>query len=77
MKTNVVFAVAIILLNAAHILGEVVDVSANGFTSKHTVTIEAPAGEVFRTLVEDVGKWWDPDHTFSGDSTNLTIEAKP
>ena len=22
----------------------------------------------------DIGKWWDPEHTYSGDSRNLTLE---
>ena len=30
---------------------------------------------VFQTITGRVGEWWSPDHTFSGRSSNLTIEA--
>ena len=30
-----------------------------------------------RILIDQIGKWWDPDHTFSGDSRNLSIDPKP
>ena len=32
-----------------------------------------PAPVVWAALA-DIGKWWDPEHTYSGDSRNLTLE---
>jgi hypothetical protein len=32
-----------------------------------------PAPVVWASLA-DIGKWWDPEHTYSGDSRNLTLE---
>src|SRR6185295_10474979 len=52
-------------------------VSSNGFVVKHKVVISAPPARVYRTLVKQVGKWWDPRHTHSGDSNNLSIDARP
>jgi uncharacterized protein YndB with AHSA1/START domain len=55
---------------------EVADSGSNGFTIKTTLTIQASPQEVYRQLIR-VGDWWDPQHTYSGDSHNLSIEEKP
>jgi hypothetical protein len=55
---------------------EVIDSTAYGFTIRGIVTINADSNAVYRHLVKDVNKWWDPDHTFSGYSKNLSIDAK-
>ena len=59
------------------VLAAVTDSAANGFVSKTSVTISAPPEEVYRRMVRNVGDWWDPAHTFSGDAHNLGIEEKP
>ena len=72
--------VAIILalmVSANWATAEVADSSANGFTVKTTLAIHAPPDEVYRKLIHNVGDWWNPEHTFSRDSRNLTIEEKP
>ena len=64
-------------LGPAAARAEVADSAAGGFTVKIATTIEAPAADVYRKLVRNVGEWWDPVHTFSGDAHNLSIEDKP
>ena len=54
---------------------EVTDSSAIGFTVKNTVEIASPPANVYSRVVHDVGRWWDPAHTFSGDANNLSIEG--
>jgi len=54
----------------------VTDSSPNGFTLKVTVDIKAAPGIVYDNVVKNIGRWWDPAHTFSGDSANLSIEEK-
>ena len=39
--------------------------------------IAAPPEEVFRALTEDVGQWWDSNHTYSGSSANLSLDPRP
>ena len=39
--------------------------------------IQAPPADVYRRLIRNVGDWWNPDHTFSRDSHNLSIAEKP
>lgn len=56
---------------------EVVDSSPSGFTVKEAYSIQSTPQEVYRRLVHNVGDWWSPRHTFSGDSRNLTIDDRP
>jgi uncharacterized protein YndB with AHSA1/START domain len=30
---------------------------------------------VFQTVVDSIGEWWSPQHTYSGNSHNMSIEA--
>ncbi len=55
----------------------VVDSAANGFTVRETADIAAEPADVYRALVDHVGQWWDKAHTFSGDATHLSIDARP
>lgn len=48
-----------------------------GFSVKHEVTIAAAPGKVYTASIKQVGKWWNPEHTFTGDSKNLSIDARP
>jgi uncharacterized protein YndB with AHSA1/START domain len=56
-------------------IGDVADSAANGFTVKISVDIHAAPAEVFRDIMK-IGEWWSPDHTFSGDSHNLSLENR-
>ncbi|MCX7063891.1 MAG: SRPBCC domain-containing protein [Proteobacteria bacterium] len=56
------------------------DVTANaaaGFISEHTLIISAPRTQVFRALTDQVSRWWDPQHSYSGDAANFSIDARP
>ncbi len=66
----------ILALAPASALAEIVDSSAGGFTVKTTLSIHAAPAEVYRRLVHNIGDWWNPRHTFSGDAHNLSIEEK-
>jgi uncharacterized protein YndB with AHSA1/START domain len=65
------------LLSPGWAFAEVADSSTDGFTVKTSVTIQAAPDEVYRRLVHNVGDWWSPKHTFSGDARNLTIDERP
>jgi uncharacterized protein YndB with AHSA1/START domain len=77
MKSATLLAFALAVLAPGFAAAEVVDSSSNGFTVKLSVTIQAPPADVYRRLVHNVGDWWNPAHTFSGDAHNLGIEEKP
>jgi len=56
---------------------EVANVGPTGFAVKHVVTIQAAPENVYAALIGKVGSWWNPDHTYSHDSRNLSIDARP
>src|ERR1700746_954874 len=58
-------------------LAEVADSGANGFTIKIVTSIHAAPADVYKKLVHNVGDWWNPQPTFSGDAHNLSIEERP
>lgn len=53
-----------------------VEVSPNGFVVRHEVVVGAPASNVYDALIGQVGSWWNAQHTYSGDSRNLSIDAR-
>ncbi len=61
----------------SHIAGaEVIDSSENGFTVRNDALIAASPDKVYATLLR-IGNWWDPEHTYSGNASNMSIDAKP
>ncbi len=56
---------------------EVVESSAAGFAIKSVVRIAAAPDRVYAAVVQDVGRWWDPAHSYSGDARNLSIDPRP
>ncbi len=52
---------------------EIVNAGPSGFNLRHVAEVPNPAPVVWASLT-DIGKWWDPEHTYSGDSRNLTLE---
>ena len=52
-------------------------VTQNGFLVKLEVSVNAPAAKVYDALVGQVGSWWNPEHTYSHDAKNLSIDARP
>ena len=76
MKNNVIFLLAILVLVPSWAKSEVADASANGFTVKITLRVQAPPEGVYRRLIQNIGDWWSSEHTYSGSSHNLSIEGK-
>jgi uncharacterized protein YndB with AHSA1/START domain len=52
-------------------------VSSTGFLVKLEANINAPAAKVYDAVVGQVGSWWNPEHTYSHDAKNLSIDARP
>lgn len=55
----------------------VVGAGPHGFEVKNEVVAAAAPDEVYAALVRRVGRWWDPEHTYSGDARNMRIDARP
>lgn len=73
------FIAMLILAIAVHepVKAEVMDSSEMGFLVKNEAMIAATPSRVYTALTGRIGSWWDPEHTFSGESRNLSIDPKP
>lgn len=67
---------AIALLAAAPTSAAVVGAGPNGFEVRETVNLVVPPDVAMSSFAE-LPKWWDPEHTYSGDSSNLRLELRP
>ena len=76
MITKLLPAAMVLLGLGTPALADVVDAGANGFSVKIAAEVNAPPASVFRALSEQIGRWWDPAHTFSGQAANLTIDLR-
>ena len=54
----------------------IVQQDERGFRIIHIVETDASPAAVWRTLI-DPAKFWNPEHSFSGDAANLSLEAAP
>ena len=52
---------------------DVIKSSDDGFIVQHRFTTGKVKSYVFRAMTDDVGKWWDSDHSFSSDAGNMLI----
>jgi uncharacterized protein YndB with AHSA1/START domain len=74
------FTLALAMLAAGYAIaapakGEVASVSEAGFVVKHAIVAAAPKAAVWKALVAP-NKWWNKDHTWSGNSDNLYLDAQ-
>jgi uncharacterized protein YndB with AHSA1/START domain len=65
-----------LLVIAAPASADVVSASANGFEVRETVPLVVPPEAAFKAFT-DLPAWWNPEHTYSGDSANLRLELTP
>jgi uncharacterized protein YndB with AHSA1/START domain len=67
----------LLLLTAASPVasGEIKSVSSDGFVLAYSQRIDAAATKVFAAL-SSIDRWWNSDHTYSGDAANLSLTAE-
>ncbi len=56
---------------------EVTDSAAGGFSTVNEVIIDADRKVVWQQAIDGISSWWSADHTVSGDSARLSINAVP
>ena len=69
--------VVLLVVLAAAARAEVIETSAAGFLIKHQVSVAAAPDKTYHAFVGDIGRWWNPEHTYSGDAANLSLDARP
>ena len=52
-------------------------VTPTGFLVNLDVKVNEPVAKVYDALVGQVGSWWNPEHTYSHDAKNLSIDPRP
>jgi hypothetical protein len=70
------YLAALSLLIAAPGSAEVVSANANGFEVRETINLVVRPEIAFAAFAE-LPAWWDPEHTYSGKSENLSLELAP
>jgi uncharacterized protein YndB with AHSA1/START domain len=59
---------------AAAASAEVADRSATGFTVHQAAVVAAPPARAYAAFT-DIGKWWDPAHSYSNEGARLTLDT--
>jgi len=73
--TRLMTLLAVSLLNSP-VLAEVTAVAADGFVSEHTLVLEADPMRAYQALTDEVGRWWDAAHSYSGEASNFSLDAR-
>jgi hypothetical protein len=76
-RLGCIVPVVLVLFGMGRAHAAVVDSTRVGFLVRSDVTVHAAPDSVYRALTGRIGAWWDPEHTFSGDSRNLSLDAAP
>lgn len=64
------------LFAAAPAVAEVRVSGPSGFAIESNVTVPVPPAEAYAALGR-IGRWWNSEHTYSGNAANMTIELRP
>ncbi len=73
MPRIAVWGVGLVLLAAPLASAEVKQVTPQGFEVADSVEVSAPAAKAYAALTQ-IGGWWNPEHSYSGDSRNLHLD---
>lgn len=58
------------------LVAKVIASAPDGFVSEHILDVEVPPAEVYKALTEDVSRWWDAEHSYTGDAHNFSLDAR-
>lgn len=65
------------LAAASPAAGEVADKGPAGFTIRIEQRTTAAPAVAYKAFVEGLPSWWNSEHTYSGSSSNLSVDARP
>lgn len=69
-------AAASLALSLVPAAAEPLQVSAGHFEVRHRAVVKATTAQVYAALTQ-LPRWWHPQHTWSGDARNLSLELGP
>jgi len=76
-RLELIVPVVLVLLGTGRARAAVVDSTQAGFLVRSEAVVHAAPDSVYRALTGRIGAWWGSEHTFSGDSRNLSLDAAP
>ena len=71
-----IFAAGLALATSHGAGAAVVTSSAHGFVLSHSIQVPVPPATAFEAFGQ-MASWWDPEHSYSGDSANLSFALRP
>jgi hypothetical protein len=77
MRAFAVLALLVLGASATNATAEVTDKDRYGFSLVHEAIVTSDRDTAWIAAVENIDKWWNPDHTISGDASLLSIDARP
>ena len=66
----------IALVAPASAAAEVISSNDHGFEVRHTVQLVIPQPAAYDAFTQ-IPRWWNADHTYSGDAANLSLSPTP
>jgi uncharacterized protein YndB with AHSA1/START domain len=66
----------VVLLLPAFAQARVTSVGPGGFALELRAEVSASPDQAWRVMVQQVGRWWNDDHTWSGKASNMRIEPR-
>lgn len=76
-SASVATVVAALTFPHSSVQAEILDSSPDGFTLEFSLPVDGHLKLVFDGLTKDIGNWWLADHTWYGDSQNMSIVLEP
>lgn len=77
MRLILVSALLLLGAFANNATAEVTDADKHGFSLLHETIVKVDRATAWIAAVDNIDKWWNADHTISGDASLLTIDARP
>jgi uncharacterized protein YndB with AHSA1/START domain len=64
------------LIAAQPVCAELLTVGDGGFSVSHAVKIAASPDAIYETMTDHIDQWWNGDHSWSSDASNLYFDAQ-
>ena len=74
MKPAAVVVLSVAMITAAPAGAEILSSSDTHYVLRHEAVSTLPPSNLWRRLTKPA-TWWHPDHTYSGDSANLSLDV--
>ena len=65
-----------LLLISSPAVAEVIQSGDSGFAVSHSIRTGAEPYVAYRTMTSHIDQWWNGDHSWSGDATNLYMDIE-